>query len=295
MRIICIAGTGRSGSTVLERMIATQGGIAVGELKYLWSRGLMRGELCGCGRPTPECPFWAEVIARALPDGLDPARIEALRRRVERHRILMLRRLIGLPSARYAEDRAEYLAILRRVHAAIAAVSGQDVILDSSKDPAHIDLIRELAPEATILHLVRDSRAVAHSWGQPKRRPEVHWAEEYMPRIGALRAALDWLFINFATARLFARTPGYQLLRYEDLAEGRAFLADLARPDGAALVHSVSGNPLRFDTVPRRLAPDRRWLTDFRGVRWLLVTLLTAPLLWRYGYPLIRRDREHAS
>ena len=290
MRIICIAGSGRSGSTVLEQMIAAQGGIAVGELKYLWSRGLMRGELCACGRPTPECPFWAEVIACAFPDGLDPARIEALRRRVERHRILMLRRLIGLRSARYAQDRAEYLAILRRIYTAITAVSGRDVIIDSTKDPAHVDLIRELAPDATILHLMRDSRAVAHSWGQPKRRPEVHWAEEYMPRIGALRAALDWVFINLATARLFARTPGYQFLRYEDLSEGRAFVPS----EGNALVHSVSGNPLRFDAAQKPLTPDRRWLTEFRGARRLLVTLLTAPLLLYYGYRLKPEDKGRA-
>jgi hypothetical protein len=48
--------------------------------------------------------------------------------------------------------------------------------------------------------------------------------------------------------------------------------------------HTVSGNPNRFQSGPVRLRPDDEWISRMRPRDKTLVTLLTLPLLARYGY-----------
>lgn len=51
--------------------------------------------------------------------------------------------------------------------------------------------------------------------------------------------------------------------------------------------HTVSGNPNRFQTGMVRLRPDDEWVSRIRLRDRTLVTLLTFPLLARYGYPIV--------
>ena len=51
-------------------------------------------------------------------------------------------------------------------------------------------------------------------------------------------------------------------------------------------VHALAGNPSRFKDGPIEIRRDDRWKTDQpRGQR-AIVSLLTWPLLRRYGYSL---------
>ena len=69
-KILFIAGIGRSGSTLLSRMLAQiEGFQAMGELHHLWqTRAPLQAsdELCGCGSSYAECRFWPRVIETAL-------------------------------------------------------------------------------------------------------------------------------------------------------------------------------------------------------------------------------------
>src|SRR4051794_38468775 len=61
--IVYIGGTGRSGSTLLARLLSgVPGVVAVGELRYVLDRGMTQDHLCGCGRPFRACPFWHDVF-----------------------------------------------------------------------------------------------------------------------------------------------------------------------------------------------------------------------------------------
>src|ERR1700684_4694430 len=76
--VIYIAGTGRSGSTVLANILGeVEGLFAAGEVRYLWQRGLKEGRLCGCGLPVRECPVWSRVLAMAG-ELDDPEGVEAI-------------------------------------------------------------------------------------------------------------------------------------------------------------------------------------------------------------------------
>ena len=65
--VIYIAGSGRSGSTMLERVLGEMPGfVNVGELIDLFRRTAPRGERCGCGLAFADCPFWIGVGERAF-------------------------------------------------------------------------------------------------------------------------------------------------------------------------------------------------------------------------------------
>jgi len=50
------------------------------------------------------------------------------------------------------------------------------------------------------------------------------------------------------------------------------------------VVHDISGNPLRFDGAQRAIRGDMEWVHALSAEDRRVVTAVTAPLLWRYGY-----------
>src|SRR5204863_6860677 len=90
-----------------------------------------------------------------------------------------------------------YTTELRRLYAAIRDVSGAEYLIDASKDPQHAFILRTIPGfDVRVLHLIRDSRAVAYSWRRVRRRPEIHWEGRDMPRYPATRTALAWSLTN---------------------------------------------------------------------------------------------------
>jgi len=64
--VVYVAGSGRSGSTILERVLGQMPGfVNVGELIDLYRRP-PEGERCGCGLAFTACPFWLGVGKRAF-------------------------------------------------------------------------------------------------------------------------------------------------------------------------------------------------------------------------------------
>jgi hypothetical protein len=304
--VLYLGGLGRSGTTVLERVLGELPGVcSVGELVHLWQRGVLDDETCGCGTPFSRCPFWAEVGERAF-GGWSPAlavRMEVLRGRVDRTRFIP--RVISprLLDRRRAELQ-EYVSTFLRLYRAISEASGGGVVIDSSKHSSLAFCLRtDPDIDLRVVHVVRDPRGVAYSWSKEVRRPESTSGEALMTRYSPARSALLWaghnLFLGLL-GRLGTRTL---LLRYEDfvtdprrgLEELSAFagLPALSGPlsflDGATATlsasHTVAGNPMRFRTGPISLRRDDAWRTELPRRSRLLVSALTAPLLRRYGYP----------
>src|SRR5262245_21004542 len=89
VRVLFIGGLGRSGSTLLERLLCEMPGVAaMGEVVHLWQRGLADGERCACGRAFGQCPFWTRVGEVAFEgwDAFDLAGFHALKDSVDRTR-----------------------------------------------------------------------------------------------------------------------------------------------------------------------------------------------------------------
>ena len=103
--------------------------------------------------------------------------------------------------------------------------------------------------ELRVLHLVRDSRAVAYSWLRRKRMPEVTSEERYMPLKRPWRSAVFWSLENLALELL--RPYGAPTSDAAGEAAGAVVAALLAAgypviaasPDGASPRLAATGGP----------------------------------------------------
>src|SRR5262249_11526864 len=150
------------------------GYVSVGEIRYLWQRGMLDDRLCGCGEPFSSCPFWSDVVRRAqAEDAIDPTRVvELLGRGTRARHIPWLLRARSRPEtcAARLEDLPDVLA---RTYAAVAKATAARVLVDSSKLPTYGELLRHVPGiEVTVVHLIRDPRATAFSWMRAKPLPE---------------------------------------------------------------------------------------------------------------------------
>ena len=288
--VVYIAGCGRSGSTVLDLSLGRiDGWHSMGEFRLFW-HALRDGWRCACGESVATCPFWSEVVTAARCDAPDV--LADLRTTVRVRRIPALMRPALLGSHRGAHDRLG--ACLRGVYEGAAAKAGASVLIDSSKDSIYgLLLANVLDMRMHVVHLVRDSRAVAWSWQRKLKRPEIAHKDAYMPMRSAARAGLDWDMRNSLVHLLRRRADGYTRVSYEAFATEpeatveliRAAVGPVAPAAGAGVLnHTVAGNPVRFSTEPLALRPDLEWQEALPPADKRMVTALTWPLLRRYGY-----------
>jgi hypothetical protein len=301
MNVISIGGSSRSGSTLLALLLGqVEGYFPVGELHYIWSRGYVQNMLCGCGKPFNECQFWQSVLEEAYgsTSQLPIAEITSLHSSIAQ--VWRLPELVSpLRRAGFESQVQGYLPHIEKLMAAILHVSGAKTIVDSSKYPSYCYLLTRI-PNANVqlVHLVRDSRAVAYSFMRKKRKPDVHWKEEYMRRFSPLRSARDWMVFNLGMELINSTRVDCDLIRYEDLVadphrELTRILPFLSGPAGDFLRsdpisvrvnHTVSGNPLRFENDALTIRADVEWQRAMAPNHRHFVTATTWPLLIRYGY-----------
>ncbi|RAY14507.1 sulfotransferase [Actinomadura craniellae] len=302
-----IGGLGRSGSTLLERLLGELPGVCgLGEVVHLWQWGLVDGERCGCNAFFHDCPFWQEVGERAYGGwgSFDAQALLRLKESIDRTRFVpTLARQKLRPEVRARV--AEYGEIYRKLYEAVREVSGCDVLVDSSKHTSLAYCLRWCEDiDLRALHIVRDSRAVAHSWSKKVRRPDAVAGStegEFMARWSPAKTAVHWSAQNLGFDYLGRTGVPTMRVRYEDfvrapadtlraVAEFAGLGGDVALPFvGENTVelspnHQVAGNPMRFRTGPVELRVDGAWRDGMTGARRGLVTGMTLPMLRRYGY-----------
>lgn len=305
-----IGGFGRSGSTLLELILAQLPGVcALGEVVHLWERGVRRDERCGCGVPFSRCPFWTDVGKRAFGgwEHVDIDAIQALAAAVDRMRFIPLS-VAARPGGRRHSAMREYAAYFAQVYEAAAEITDASVVIDSSKHASTAYVLRrDPAIPLRVVHIVRDSRGVAYSWTKRMRRPEADESSAYalMSRFPPWRAALLWDGHNAAFAALRRIGTPVRRVHYEQLlarpvevvAELTEYL-DLERQavgfiSGTSVTvgttHQIAGNPMKFQAGEVTLRRDDAWRAKLDPRTRRVVTALTAPLMLRYGY-LHRRD-----
>jgi hypothetical protein len=305
--VMFIIGKGRSGSTIINNILGQVPGMfAAGELLYLWDWGLRHRIRCGCGADILDCPIWSKVLCEAF--GItsrtqDSERIEAIWRDyldvVRWHhgpRLSMRQNVRGWPALR------RYATAMETLFRTIADVTGAQVIVDSSKKPTNPAALGFVdGVDAAIVHLVRDPRAVCFSWQRRKA-----WTDRdeggTTPRFGPVYTSASWIVRNVGAEMLARRWSRERTarLRYEDFCrEPRTVIQQLVELVGlptAALpfrdentvvlepTHTIGGNPNRMTSGEVQISPDSEWVGKIDRQTARVATVLTRPLLRRYGY-----------
>ena len=261
----------------------------------------MPGARCGCGREVLACDVWTSVLValQSKRSGLpvDANRMQGLQQRYTRGRQtwkLTRRREATL----FSDPRfREYLETFQDLYASVAEATGSQVIVDSSKRPsggAVLHLMPRVDPY--VVHLVRDPRAVAYSWGK----------RTGMGTHGVVRSTMSWDMWNLGGAAVRRRggKARSMVLRYESFMRDPAgTLSRIVEMVGAGIPHgqvisergtaelgthhTVSGNTSRFKTGRIRLRLDDVWLEKMVPRKKFVCTALSLPLLRTYGYPVL--------
>jgi len=304
VKVLYIVGVGRSGSTLLERMLgAIPAAVNAGELNAIFSRVASQDQRCGCGEPFSVCPFWTAVGNEAFGGWASvTARMSHLQPRLIRQRHVP-RMLTGIASSAYRCELDEYVDVHRRLYESIAKVSGAELVVDASKSTAQLFALRRIPGlDLRVLNLVRDSRGVANSWNKSGIAKPQSGDGALMGTYSPHRLAVLWAFIQLECAMLRAAAPHSARIRYEDLVAGPRPTLDRALrqvglpPATGALnhigersvhlspSHGVAGSRTRFTDGNIKLELDDAWRSSLPASARRLVTALTLPLLLGYGY-----------
>jgi hypothetical protein len=309
LKILYIAGWGRSGTTIVDNIFNSYEPVfSTGELFYLWQRGFLHGRKCGCGTLFTKCAVWRDILRAAFGDRQpDPQRVVELQ-----HQAVRVRHTLSLVGGSLSAAAEEYLDICGRVYRAIAEVTGATLIVDSSKVPSGAALLTRMpGVRPYLLHMVRDPRAVTHSWMRAAPPPEKRKNAAPIYQRPA-SSTVHWLVRNALTERVAAAFPQRQRrLRYEDFAASpRTVVEEVLALTGTRTStlagegpflddvtvrlepnHTIAGNPSRFRNGETALRLDDRWRSEQQAGPRLTSTALALPLLHRYGYATRTRTR----
>jgi hypothetical protein len=283
--VLYIAGSGRSGTTLLARLLGEiEGFVNIGEAaRYLFDAEIRARDFpCGCGSPLSTCPFWKDKV-QAIPPDLVRQASEVVRIR-KFPSLLMASSRAGSPEAC-----RPVLDALAEMYRSVARETGCRVIVDSSKNPANA-LLASLIPEVElhVLHVVRNPHRVVASWAKKKGYLRAH------PRH---KVIAWWWSFNLLSEALKLKTRSYRLLRYEDFVrEPGKWMQEIAADvvgtapampflDGTEarvrLQHDLGGNPDKLGGEKIKIANE-----SSGGRRDWVVNLTTFPLQLRYQYLL---------
>ncbi|GAA1974191.1 sulfotransferase [Amycolatopsis minnesotensis] len=298
--VLYITGMMRCGSTFVGNVLnELPGAVHIGERYFLWKNAVLRdgtNTLCGCGLDLLDCDVWAKHLGGASgPDRKGAERLWDLQQRFLRTRHTAPRLAESLGRRRRPSEVDELGDAIAEVHHAVAAGSGAEVIVDSSKyaaDAAVLTARDDL--DVRVLHIVRDPRATVTSYLAPKN---------YLERMSAPRTLGYWAGFNVASEAVGAALDPakYLRIRYEDFTRRpRAVTEEIARfagySDASAISfdsdtsvvlganHTVTGNPDRLRHGRIEIQQRERWRDTMPLPGKLAAFAGVAPLMLRYGY-----------
>jgi hypothetical protein len=234
---------------------------------------------CGCGASVRDCSFWKDI----------PVNRSVQEFGQEFFRMRHVARLALADQTRSSKEGALILS-MRDLYRCIAEKTGAKVVVDSSKNPAiAYALSRAPGVRLSVIHLIRAPQGVADSWRRPKG---------YLSMAPAWRVSLKWTLVNpFAELIASWRPAHHWTIRYEDLTEDPKIFVEaiaaevLGRPTTCSFLqgnraavqvqHILAGNPDKLDRSA--LVIDKRRPALPSGTNFL-VSLLTFPMMLRYGY-----------
>ena len=298
-KVLYVMGRGRSGSTIFANVIGGHDGFfSTGELRFLWDPIVKDDVACACGENVSRCPIWSNVLAQ-----VGDVSIEATSRL--QRRLVTERNLWRLLRYRWDGSWGEleaYVDLTSQVYRAIQEVSGARVIVDSSKRPSYGGLLRHISGcDVHWIHLTRDPRASAYSWGH-SRHASIFGTDTDVRRRGSIDSTIRWDILNLEAELLLSKVPSNRKLRlrYEDFIanpkETSAHVVGFAGQEGIPSPfidmrtvvltenHSLGGNPSKMSVGNVIIQETTDWVSRQKKLDRRVATAVAFPFLRRYGY-----------
>lgn len=306
--LIYIAGYGRSGSTLLERLLQCQPFVhACGEMTNFFRIYGSDSSRCSCGQSLENCDFWRGIAQELFKQGFSVQKFPyygKLQKKREAH-------WSHGGSFTPLRHQDTYANLMQPFFEALARHPHENQVLIDSSKTAYSTPFRPIAISqlgqfrVRVIHLVRDPRGVV--WSVKKglnRRMEA--GKEGSALLPVTRAITGWMFANKAADRLkrYFGEDSYCLVKYEDLVEKPAQVLshistiwdiDLQESKRVAeevmngsevqlpTMHQLAGNRMRFNTT-FSIHPDYTWKEKLNPRTNAVVKTITMPFLKKYGY-----------
>ena len=305
VKVLFIGGTGRTGSTTLDKVLGSSSNwFSGGELAFFWNKVMVQGGLCSCGKVVNDCEIWRASVDLAFKDkDIDSQEMVAQRKTFWSIHLPLLafKRL----TARKLDNLGDFPLNVETLYDAVSQVTHSRVIVDSSKESHYSFILRERTNlDIYFLHLVRDPRAVGYSWS--KKKSELGFQNQsLMERRGVFKTTIYYWVSNLAGIWIWRKeSDRYKILRYEDFANDPQLVMGLISDfvhepidleqfsDGNTFKikpsHLVWGNPNRFSNQDLLVAPDMDWVRRQSRSKSMILAAVNWPVARIFGYPLAR-------
>ena len=205
IRVLYIAGYGRSGTTVLDVALGQHPAvIGAGEIAELTRHVWRQNEYCACGKPARDCGFWSPVLRQWCEGSsfvLMP-QYEDCQKKLEGF-VGVAKSSSGLG---LRKQFAFYARHTPRLFEAMLSQAGKKIIVDSSKLPWRaMALARIPEIDLRVIHVVRDGRGVAWSLAKAYERDVKSGLQREIKPKSVSRTALRWSMVNLGTEYLSRR------------------------------------------------------------------------------------------
>ena len=305
---VYIMGRGYSGSTILSSLLGHAPGIhCVGELIFPMKIA------CGCGDSFDDCVFWQQVRHEFEATTQLPWEASMQKLREQAH-------FKNFPRTFTARAHGEYLQELRTINAGITAailtVAGDELLLDSSKQPTRALFLMRTQKKARFLHVVRSPYRYIYSYMQRLKRGKFDFMRRRLDpdSVGFftfMLVAFGWLAVNMQCEIVRVLNPKRVMrIRYEDIIENPdATMNDIAaflqydmtdvsnaiqEREAIPVGHIIGGNAHMREAGVFIFEPQKGKSVELPKSYEVMVKLICWPLMLLYGYPF-RRPRTEKS
>jgi len=310
-KTLYIAGCGRSGSTLLERILNSHDRLfATGELCYFLDS--IDFDPNSKSYRDPEREFWSKVARDSLDDS---SNLKQLRKNQ-----LAFESILGLIQCfrgNQFKSALDYQAFNHRLFSAIEKYipPATEYLIDSSKT-ARLAFLRPISlskfenRDVKVIHLVRDGRGCIWSYLKGSNRKMERGLDARIP-FAAVRCSLTW-FIAQTAAHIFQichSSDHYLRVRYEDFVDNPkktlntigAFLGiDFSRQIemiqqglDIPIAEQISGNRIRNQSKII-LKKDWEWKQNLRWYHQLLFWTIDWHYALLYGYGSIGKFHKNS-
>jgi hypothetical protein len=207
-QVLYIMGTGRSGTTVLEILLANNPQVVgVGEATHVFRDGFIDNVDCSCGQPTRNCPAWSAIAMRCGWDDKVVGEQANLFHHIAWHSRFPLLAASLVPGATLKR----YKDVNACMFGAAAAFTSASVVVDSSKYAGRALALARLFPDKVrVICLTRSPASLVAAF-------EGADSGEQKPK--SLPAVFLYYLYTLASFRVVAWNLGSRLLKisYEDI------------------------------------------------------------------------------